>query len=187
MIPFKRRDDPHALVVGMTGVKLGDRVIQVGCPHGGRLAAVAAKVGLSGQAIAVVPDEASAARARKGAEQAGVLVELEIAAPVRLPVESDAFDLAVIDDTAGLLSNMSADDRAATFRETLRVLRPGGRAMVIGAGRRTGLGSLLNQGPNGPTFDPAPSLLDSGFKPPRTLAEREGLIFVEAMKPRQAS
>ena len=75
MIPFKRRDDPYSLVVGMTGVKLGDRVVLIGCAHGGRLAAVAAKVGLSGQALAIVPDEASAARARKGAEQAGVLVE----------------------------------------------------------------------------------------------------------------
>jgi ubiquinone/menaquinone biosynthesis C-methylase UbiE len=184
MIPFKRRDDPYSLVVGMTGVKLGDRVVQIGCAHGGRLAAVAGKVGLSGQAVAIVPDEASAARAKKGAEQAGVLVELEIAEPVHLPVDSDAFDLAVIDDTAGMLSIMSAEERAATFRETLRVLRPGGRAMVIASGRRTGIGSLLTRGANRPTFDPVPSFGDNGFKPARTLAEREGLIFVEAVKPR---
>ena len=82
---------------------------------------------------------------------------------------------------------MSAEDRSATFREALRVLRPGGRAMVIGSGRRTGLSSLLTHGPNRPTFDPGPSFGDNGFKPPRTLAEREGLVFVEAMKPRQAS
>ena len=47
---FLKRDNPHSLVVGMTGVKMGDRLLQVGCAHGGRLAAVASKVGLSGRA-----------------------------------------------------------------------------------------------------------------------------------------
>ena len=76
MFRFGRKDDPHALVVGMTGVKMGDRLVQIGCAEGGRLAAVAAKVGLSGRAVAVVPDDASASRAQKGAARAGVLVEV---------------------------------------------------------------------------------------------------------------
>src|SRR5947208_16397190 len=100
--PFARRDNPYMLVVGMTGVKRGDHLVQIGCAHGGRLAAVAGKVGLSGRAVAIVPDEASAARVRKGAAEAGVLVEIETAPPTRLPVEDRAFDIAVIDDTAGL-------------------------------------------------------------------------------------
>jgi len=44
-----------------------------GGAHGGRRAAVAARVGLSGRAAVVAPDESSAARARKAAEDAGVL------------------------------------------------------------------------------------------------------------------
>ena len=70
---FLKRDDPHLLIVGMTGVKMGDRFVQIGCAHGGRLAAVAGKVGLSGRAVLVAPDEAAAERGRKGAENAGVL------------------------------------------------------------------------------------------------------------------
>src|ERR1700704_2965140 len=124
----RRSEEPHMLVVGMTGVRLGERVAQIGCAHGGRLAAVAKKVGLSGRAVAIVPDEASAARARKGAAQAGVLGGNENAPPPHLPADDAAFDLVVIDDTAGLLAGMSADDRAGTIRETLRLLRPGGRA-----------------------------------------------------------
>jgi len=96
--PFRRGSDPHVLVVSMTGVKLGERVAQIGCAHGGRLAAVAAKVGLSGRAVAIVPDEASAARATTGAAEAGVLVDVETSPPTRLPVEDEAFDLAVIDE-----------------------------------------------------------------------------------------
>src|SRR5712692_7482822 len=115
--PFQRGSDLYMLVVGMTGVKMGDRLAQIGCAHGGRLGAVAAKVGLSGRAVAIVPDQSSAARARKGAADAGVLVEIEIAPPTRLPADEGAFDLAVVDDTGGLFGTMRAEDRVAAIRE----------------------------------------------------------------------
>src|SRR4029453_5591107 len=102
MFPRRRRDDPHLLVVGMTGVRMGDRVAQVGCAHGGRLAAGGSKVGLSRRAVAFVPDGVAAARARKAVEDAGVLVEIEIAPPDRLPSDADAFDLVVVDHTKNL-------------------------------------------------------------------------------------
>jgi ubiquinone/menaquinone biosynthesis C-methylase UbiE len=185
MFPLRRRrDDPYLLVVGMTGVRMGDRVAQIGCAHGGRLAAVAAKVGLSGRAVAIVPDEASAARARKGVEDAGVLVEIEVAPTTSLPVDADTFDLVVVDDTGGLLGPMPAEDRVATVRELLRILRPGGRLIVVGAASRGGLGALFSRGSNAPPFDPASSLEADGFKMVRTLAEREGLVFVEGVKPK---
>lgn len=181
---LKRRDDPYFLVVGMTGVKLGDKIAQVGCADGGRLAAVAAKVGLSGRAVAVVPDEASAERARKGAERAGVLVELEIAPPATLPLEEDGFDLVVVDDTGGLLAGLSERDRAATMSESRRILRPGGRLMIIGAVPKGGLSGLFARGPAAPRIDPTPLLTSDQFRSVRTLAERDGLVFVEALKPR---
>ena len=172
------------LLVSMTGVKMADRLLQVGCEHGGRLGAVAAKVGLSGFAVAIVPDDASAARARKGASEAGVLVEIEVAPPVRLSAPDQTFDLVVFDDTRGLLGEMENLDRAASVREALRVLAPGGRVIVIGATSRGGLSSLVARAPRGVPFDPKPSLQAEGFRSARTLAEREGLSFVEAIKPR---
>ena len=60
--PFRRRDDPYTLVVGMTGVKMGDRLVQVGCADAARLAAIASKVGLSGRAAAVVTDQQAGAQ-----------------------------------------------------------------------------------------------------------------------------
>lgn len=184
MLSFRRRDKPHALYVGITGVKLGDRVAQIGCAHGGRLAGLAAQVGLSGRAVAVVSDETSAARARKGGSQAGVLIEVEIAPPTHVPLDDSAFDLVVVDDTGGLLATMRPEDRVATVRECARILRPGGRVLVVGSIPRGGLGALLTRAQSGPEFDPAPSLQGDGFKSVRTLAEREGLRFVEGMKPR---
>lgn len=184
MISFRRSDNPSALAAGMAGTKMGDRVVQIGCAHGGRLAAIAVPVGLSGRAVAVVPDETSAARARKGAAHAGVLVEVETAPPTRLPFEDGAFDVAVVDDTTGLLGSMRPEDRVTTVRELVRILRPGGRVMVMTTMPRGGLGALFSRAQTGPPFDPSPSLQADGFKSVRTLAEREGLRFVEGIKPR---
>src|SRR3954466_7314666 len=129
---FLKKSDPYLLIVGMTGVKMGDRFIQVGCAHGGRMAAVAAKGGLSGRAVVIAPDDPSAARARKAAEDAGVLVEIEVAPPSRLPIADGEFDLAVVDDTGGVFGNLRAEDRVAAVRELVRVLRPGGRVLIVG-------------------------------------------------------
>ena len=185
---FLKRGDPYMLVVGMTGVKMGDRFVQIGCAHGGRLAAVAAKVGLSGRAVLVAPDEASAARGRKGAAAAGVLVEIEVAPPTRVPLDADAFDVAIADDLAGLFETMRAEDRAAAIRELVRILRPGGRLVLIGTAPRGGVGALLSRTRSGPSFaasgEANVAIQAEGFKSVRTLAAREGLVFVEGIKPR---
>jgi ubiquinone/menaquinone biosynthesis C-methylase UbiE len=180
---FGAKSSLAPLIVGMTGVKMGDRIVQVGCADGARLAAVAAKVGLSGRAVAIVPDDASAARVQKGAASEGVLIEIQTAPPTRLPLDDASFDLAIVDDTNGLLSQMSDADSGATLAEALRVLRPGGRAMVIGSLGGRGLGALFGGG-GAPTRDPRPALERGGFRFVRHLAEREGLSFVEGLKPR---
>lgn len=186
--PFVKGADPHPLVVGMVGTKMGERFVQIGCANGGRLGAVAAKVGLSGRAVAITPDETSAERARKGAAQAGMLVEVEVAPMTALPVEDHAFDVAVVDDTGGLLSAMRPEDRGLLVRELFRILRPGGRVVALGAIPQSGLAAFLRRGPSGPSFAGSGALHEllaaGGFRPVRTLAERDGLVFIEAAKPR---
>lgn len=183
-----KRQDPYALVVGMTSVKMGDQVVQIGCADGGRLAAVAAKVGLSGRAVAVVTDDALSARVQKGAARGGVLVDVEMVRDLPLPFEDSTFDLAIVDDADGAFAAWPADTRAAIVGELARIVRPGGRAMVIGAGKPSGLVALLSKSSSESSFvesGQAASALDAGgFKGVRTLAEREGLVFVEGIKPR---
>jgi ubiquinone/menaquinone biosynthesis C-methylase UbiE len=185
---FAKREAPFPLVVGMTGVKLGDRVLQIGCSNGGPLAAIAAKVGLSGRALAIVPDQASMVRAQKAAANLGVLVEVELNSSPRLPVDDATFDLVIVDDAAGAFSARRPDERTATIREAARVVRPGGRVMIIGATPPQGFGALLSRAPAAPSIamsgEAASALQAAGFRGARTLAEREGLIFVEGIKPR---
>lgn len=186
--PFVRRRDSHTLLVSMTGVKMGDRVAFVGCANGARLAAIAAKVGLSGRALVIAPDESAAARAHKGADNAGVLVDVQVASPARTPLEDAAFDLAVVDDTGDLFGTMSSDERARAVREIVRVLRPGGRIVFVGAAQATGIARLLARQPSTPSLassgDANRILEANGFGIVRTLAERDGQVFIEGIKPR---
>lgn len=181
--PFQRRDNPFTLVVGMSGVKMGDRLVLIGCADAAQLAAIAAKVGLSGRAAAIVPDTQTGTRVEQAAARAGVLVEVTVAPLARLPLEDAGFDVAIIDDTASDFTRASDGDKRAIVAETLRVLRPGGRVMVIGATARSGLAARL-QGPVEPSADPTPALQADGYRAVRVLAERDGRVFYEGMKPR---
>ena len=188
--PFAGKNDPYDLVVRMTGVKMGDRLAVIGCGNGNRLGAIAAKVGLSGRAVAILPDQASAEAARKGAEHEGVLLEIEVAPQSNLSADDGAFDVAIVDDTSGVLGLLRPEERVSAIRELLRILRPGGRAMIMGAAPRGGLGALLTRAQSGPPFaasgDAILALQADGFASVRTLAHRQGLVFVEGLKARAA-
>jgi ubiquinone/menaquinone biosynthesis C-methylase UbiE len=184
MFSFRGKTNPYTLIVGMTGVKMGDRMLQIGCSDGGALAAVAAKVGLSGRAVVVVPDATSAARARRGAERQGVLVDVELATSTTLPGDGAEFDLVVVDDAAGQFSGRDAATQAAITSEAVRVLKPGGRLLVISALPASGLAAMLSRGPTGSAFDATPVLEANGCRFVRLLGEREGLRFVEGTKAR---
>ena len=123
----------------------------------------------------------------KAAADAGVLVDVDLADVTSLPYGDAEFDLTVVDDTGALLEQLTDGDRAALAREAARILRPGGRVVLVGGGEPTGLNKLLAKTPASPLVvsGAATSLLEAnGFGIVRTLAEREGLVFVEGLKPR---
>lgn len=184
MFSFRGKSNPYMLVVGMTGVKMGDRLLQIGCSDGGALAAVAARVGLSGRALAVVPDADTATRVRRGAERQGVLVETEVSPATTLPVDDTDFDLVIVDDAQGQFASAGDDTQVATVREAVRVLKPGGRVLVTSGLPATGLAAMLGRGASGPAFDATSVLEKGGCRFVRLLGEREGLRFVEGTKGR---
>jgi ubiquinone/menaquinone biosynthesis C-methylase UbiE len=173
----------------MTGVSLGDRLLHIGCTDASLLGAISSKVGLSGRICAVVPDEADAARARRGAQNAGVLLELDTGPLDALPFEDASFNLIVIDNQGGLLSSMRPELRVATMRQALRTLSPRGRIIIIERAPRSGLGALFK--PSGSTqVDPhyastggaVAALHAEGFRGARALGERDGLSFFEGVR-----
>ena len=62
-----------------------------------------------------------------------------------------------------------------------RVLRPGGRCLVIADGKASGLRGMLAKPGSGPSATRLVGLLGAHYRGARVLAEREGLIFAEAV------
>jgi len=175
------------LAVAMSGVRIGERVLQIGINDARIVGALAAKAGISGHAAAVLADDHAAARAKKGAEQAGALIDVRVAPLHALPFDGSAFDVVVIHNLDGFLAALASGPRAAALRECHRVLRIGGRALAIEPGTRTGLGALLHlTAKSDPGYETAGgttgALREAGFTAARLLADREGLRFIEGLK-----
>lgn len=164
----RRAMDP--LHVSMTGVRMGERFIQIGCDDRSLLAGLAAKVGLSGSAAVAAFDEASARRARATAAKVGALIDVHVIASGQLPFDTGMVDMLVIDDTRAALSSRPDEIRRLILGEALRTVRSGGRVEAVESIGKT-------------PATLAGDLEQAGFKPVRVLAEKDGLRFVEGLKP----
>jgi ubiquinone/menaquinone biosynthesis C-methylase UbiE len=156
----------HAeLIAQMVGTRLGDRVLILGGGDGRLVAAVGGPTGLTGRVTAVEPDAAVANHVELAATAAGVLVEVESAGFERLPYEDAAFDVAVVPMPATL----EAVD--AALIDAWRVVRAGGRAMVVATAGAPGSADVIA------------ALGRAGFRAARLLGERDGLAFYESSRP----
>jgi ubiquinone/menaquinone biosynthesis C-methylase UbiE len=171
----------------MSGVRIGERVLQVGLDDTALAGALAAKVGLSGNAAIVVSDEPAAEKARSAASKAGALVEVRVAPFDSLPFLDHSFDLVVINSMGRLLASMDYWVRETALREGHRVLRTGGRVLIVETGTRSGLAALLRPSSERDSHyersgGAVAALRSAGFSPVRQLADREGYRFTEGLK-----
>jgi ubiquinone/menaquinone biosynthesis C-methylase UbiE len=177
----KSRLDP--LAVTMTGVKLGDRLLVMGTADTALIAALAGKVGLTGRACALDASESATTSAARLIEREGALVETYTAPWTMLPFDAETFDVVVL---RNVLNSIDPEARVRSAADVFRILRPGGRAVVIDDRSRTRLAGLVRTSSTDPQYERhggAVHLLDaSGFRAVRTLAEREGQVFVEGVK-----
>jgi ubiquinone/menaquinone biosynthesis C-methylase UbiE len=173
-----RQMDP--LHVTMTGVRMGERFLQIGCDDQALLGGLAAKVGLSGACAVVTFDEDAAARARAVGTDVGALIDVQVSDGRTFAAESASVDMVVVDDTRGTFARLRDASRVAALREARRVLRDGGRIELV---ERLSVPGLLGghiTRPDG--YDAETSLATAGFKPVRVLAEKDGVRFVEGLK-----
>jgi len=182
-----RRLDIDPLAVSMSGVKLGERLLQVGVDDAALAGLLASKTGLSGSAAHAVSTDAEALRVNRGANKAGVLVEVRVTPLDQLPYEAASFDVVVVHSAAGQLASADAAARLGVLRDLLRVVRPGGRLVTIEPGTPSGLSSVFRGAPAaqgayegaGGTLS---ALRQAGFGAVRELGDREGLKFVEGLR-----
>jgi SAM-dependent methyltransferase len=172
------------LTVSMAGLKLGDRLLILGSSDIPLAAALAGKVGLTGRACLVDESADRLTAAAAAVEREGALVESFTAPMSALPFDVSSFDVVV---ARNVLPAIPAATRAALVAEVTRVVRAGGRCIVIDDLPRGGFGGV-GRLPGGRTGEPSHGatavalLTTGGFRGVRTLAEREGFVFVEGVK-----
>jgi ubiquinone/menaquinone biosynthesis C-methylase UbiE len=176
-----RKSQLENLAVTMAGAKLGDRMLVLGCGDPQLIAALALKTGLTGRACAVDESAERAAEAGRVANAEGALIETFTAPFSKLPLDDASFDLVVLRD---VLVETPAENRIRLAQEVWRVLRPGGRCVAIESStRRGGLSGIWRSGATRvDTAGATKALEEAAFRGVRTLAERERLVFVEAVK-----
>lgn len=174
-----RQTSLEDLPVSIAGIKLGDRVLMLGCHDPKLIARLASKTGLTGRACVVDEDAARTARAAGTALGEGALIETITAPWTALPLDSGAFDVTIARDA---LATLPCGRRGGLLGEVLRVLRAGGRCLVIESVPRGGLGALLARRPADPDYAATRALEAAGFRAVRTVAQRDGLLFVEGVK-----
>lgn len=161
------------LQVSMTGVRMGERFLQIGCHDRVLLSGLAAKVGLSGTAAVAAADASDAKLARSVGAKVGALIEVyDIQEGRAWPIDDAQFDMVVVDDTDD--SYVGFDDPTDILRKARASLRRGGRIEVV----------TPVQSEHG-KFDFEQLLSAAGFKPVRILAEINGLRFVEGLRPNE--
>lgn len=183
----KTRVGRDPLVMAMSGVRLGERLLQIGVDDPAVLGALAAKVGISGHAAVVTLDERSAVRARQGIADAATLADVTVTSDGTLPFDEGTFDVAVVHSASGLVAFLDADVRARLLHHVLHAIRSGGRVIVSEAGQRTGVMAMFAPAPKkderyesgGGTIA---AMQAAGFKPVRLLADRDGSRFTEGLK-----
>jgi ubiquinone/menaquinone biosynthesis C-methylase UbiE len=183
---FLRRSavERDALPVAMSGARMGERLLQIGLDDARVAAALGAKPGLSGESALVVADQDAAASMSRAVARTGALVNVHVHALDQLPFDDGSFDVVVVHDRGGQLAALDDVTRAGALTECRRVLRSGGRIVVLGQGTPTGVLARLKGG----GLQPQPAdwivqrLEQAGFRAVRELGDREGYRFVEGLR-----
>jgi SAM-dependent methyltransferase len=176
------------LAVSMSSVRPGEHVLQIGVNDPRIVQAIASKSGLTGLATIIVPNESSAQKLQASSGEGSSMVEPRIEPLDHLPLEDGVYDVAIIHNVDGLLASLDSPTRDRAMLECRRVLRPGGRLIVLDAGRQSGMRAIFGGGhKRAPQYEAAGGtmavLQSAGFTAVRELGDRDGYRFIEGLRP----
>ena len=125
---FGREHILRRMTVELAGVKAGDTVLEVGCATGSLTLAAKQAAGPSGKVfgIDIIPGMIEASQ-RKAA-QANLEITFKLASIDSLPFPDNTFDEVMC---SFMIFHMSAETRRKGITEIQRVLKPGGRLLVL--------------------------------------------------------
>ena len=162
-------------LLDLSGLRAGEAVLDVACGTG-TLAILAKEItGRCGTVCGIDASPEMLTRARSKAARAGVEVRFEKAAAQALPFADASFDLAL---GTMMLHHLGRDARRELAAELRRVVKPGGRALLVDfarpEARRTGFAAHLRHRHGHVDLREIASLLEgAGFQ-----VERSGPVDV---------
>jgi SAM-dependent methyltransferase len=115
-------------LLDLTGVAAGRHVLDIGCGTGTQAIASWRRVQPGGSVIGIDISEKMLAAARRKARRAGLAIDFRCADAAQLPFEDNRFDVVTITTVMHMVPEVR---RRLCLREASRVLRPGGRLLVI--------------------------------------------------------
>jgi len=118
-------------VVQLAGLGAGESVLDVGCGTGTLAIAAKRRVGPAGKVVGIDASPEMIARARAKAAKAAIDIDFRAAAAEALPFSDGTFD-ALLSTT--VLHCLPDDARRLCIREMTRVLKSGGRLLVVDFG-----------------------------------------------------
>jgi ubiquinone/menaquinone biosynthesis C-methylase UbiE len=127
-------------------VGAGEAVLDVGCGTGTLAIAAARRVGTTGSVTGIDPSAELLERARKKARRARVDVAFELSGGEQLPFADASFDLVL---SSLVLHHLSHDALRSSAHEMHRVLRPGGRLLLVDFGGVQAAGRKTMHAPHG--------------------------------------
>jgi ubiquinone/menaquinone biosynthesis C-methylase UbiE len=143
LIALGRERKLRAWMLDQAGLQPGNAVLDVGCGTGTLLLAAAERVGPAGRLCGVEPSAEMAARAKRKAEERGIAIEVAEASADALPHPPASFDAAFC---TLVLHHLPPELREGAIREMRRVLRPGGRAVLVDWQKPTSLFGAIGSG-----------------------------------------
>jgi SAM-dependent methyltransferase len=177
MALFRKRQPQEPLIVSMSGVRLGQRIVGLVGRDARLFLDAAAKVGITGRACAIAGADTTPDRIEQAAASAGVLVD---AVPFEspLPLDAGSFDLAIVDGR----SPEEAQADATLLADLARVLRPGGRVLIVVRAPVAPFEGLFGRQSRPPDVSSLiHALTVAGFTAARLIAAHGGNGFVEAV------
>ena len=106
----------------------GEIVLDVGCGTGAVAMAMRRRLGTSGRVYGIDPAPQMIAVARRKAKRARLAIDYQVAGVEALPFPDDTFDVVT---SSLMMHHLPADLQRTGLKEMYRVLKPGGRLLVV--------------------------------------------------------
>jgi ubiquinone/menaquinone biosynthesis C-methylase UbiE len=131
---FSRRglwviNTPFRRILGAASITAQDQVLDLGCGIGNILIALAERIDFSHPLVGVDVSPDLIRIGEREIVRAGLAdrIRLQVAPATRLPFEDGSFDVVL---TSHVLKHLDDEALVTSFREVVRVLRPGGRFLL---------------------------------------------------------